>query len=135
MPANSSSFPWPSYYSDHTFFKKVMFGNHYVADLVQIDDAIYEVKRTYGDTIRIFICECYSYGATEYIETMEKLDDLNAIIIDSNWCGYTYDAKILAYSDGVGLFKITEFMYRIRREDFLEPTEEELEIYRKNGVA
>jgi len=111
-----------------------MWGNRRVTDLIEIDTAIYDVQRTFGDTIRIFICECYSFGAAEYIETMEKLEGINAIIIDSNWCNYTYDAKVMAFSDGVGLYKVVEFMHRIRDKDYLAPSEDEIEIYKKSGV-
>ena len=134
MGANSSDFPWPSYYGEHAFLKKVMWGNNKVTDIIEVEKAVYDIERSYGDTIRIFVCECYSFGAAEYEEAMTNLKDINAIIIDSNWCNYTGDAKIMAYSDGVGLFKIVEFMHQARLRNYLEPTEDEKEMYKAHGI-
>src|SRR3546814_5256989 len=51
------------------------------------------LRRTRGDVLRLFICECYAFGVADYIETTGKLGHLDLVIINSAWCGYSPDAK------------------------------------------
>lgn len=105
-----------------------------IAGLKAHDDGIYDLTTEFGKTLRIFVCECYSFGAAEYIETTQVLGRLDAIIINSAWCGYTTDAKRLARSNKVGLFTIGGFMSALNKAklwDYL--TKAEQELFRTNG--
>jgi hypothetical protein len=87
-----------------------------------------------GKRIRLFICECYSYGYAEYVETTQHLGKLGAIVINSAWCGYTLEAKRLCRDQGVGLFKIKDFMASLNKLEFwLYLNEREVEIFREKG--
>jgi hypothetical protein len=81
-----------------------------------LGNGLYEITTKYGDTLRVFVCECYSFGAAEYIETVEELGDLDAILINSAWCSYTIEAKHLCRKNKVGLFKIADLMSALNKQ-------------------
>jgi hypothetical protein len=65
----------------------------------------------------------------EYFESHEKLGDLNAVIINSNWCGYTMEAKLYCRYHNVGLFDIKGFLSALNIRNYWEYlTEEEKNI-------
>jgi len=95
---------------------------------------VYELTNIFGKKLRIFVCECYSFGAAEYTETKDKLGRLDAIIVNSAWCGYTSQAKRLARGEKVGLFKIGDFMSALNKADFSQYlNDKEHESFQKNG--
>jgi hypothetical protein len=102
MPGHSDKFPWPSYYGNFTFFEQRMNAHSGVVGVKAEGDGVYELTTKYLKTLRIFICECYSFGAAEYVETTQALGKLDAVVINSAWCGYTMEAKRLARNDKVG---------------------------------
>ncbi|MDT3230136.1 MULTISPECIES: hypothetical protein [Pseudomonas] len=110
MAAQNKNFPWMSHYEEYGFFEDRMRGHNKVSSLKNIQGGLYDLSLTNGKILKIFICECYSYGVAEYQETIQKLGQLDAIIINSNWCGYSPEAKIYCRERSVGLFKIREFM-------------------------
>jgi hypothetical protein len=89
MDRPSDGFPWPPYYGHFRFFEQRMNTHSHVAALQACGDGIYELTNKYSRTLRVFICECYSFGAAEYVETKDTLGSLDAIVINSAWCGYT----------------------------------------------
>jgi hypothetical protein len=90
---HSKSYPWPPYYGHFKFFEERMKTHGQVASLLAKGDGVYELTTKYGNVLKIFICECYSFGTAEYIETTEKVGPLNVILVNSAWCNYTADAK------------------------------------------
>lgn len=118
MPAHSSVFPWTSYYPDYPFFMTAVGAHDKVRSIRESGHAgIYEVETVSGRVLRVFICECYSFGRAEYQEVVQKLGPVDTIVIDSNWCGYTSDAKRYCRDQRVGLFKIGEFMGALNLEE------------------
>ena len=107
-----------------------MFNHSRVALLNRQGDGIYELVREKGDTLRVFICECYAYGVAEYLETVENIGHVNVVIINSAWCGYSPDAKLYCREIGVGLFSIAEFMGALNIEQYwLYLTDEQKENF------
>ena len=95
-----------------------MIGHGRILDLNFIDNGVYELTLKASKKLRVFICECYSFGAAEYVEVTENLGRVDAIIINSIWCGYTLDAKRLCRDQKVGLFKIADFMAALNKPEF-----------------
>ena len=118
MPAYSKDFPWPPHYGEFDFFEDRMIAHGRVADLTKVDDGLYDLTLKSGKTLRVFICECYSFGVAEYKETVKNIGEVDVVVINSNWCGYTSEAKGLCRDLKVGLFKIPEFMGALNKTEF-----------------
>lgn len=135
MPAHSEVFPWPSYYGHFDFFEQRMRVHSRVRDLEVLGEGRYRLIKTDGTVLEAFICECYSYGAAEYLETISKLGKLDVIIISSNWCGYSDDLKMQCRAEQVGLFSIRDFMAALNRRDFWAYLSDwDKERYKKQGL-
>lgn len=135
MAAYSETFPWPNYYGHYNYFEEQMKWHSKVSSLVPQSNGVYMLTRAQGDTIRIFVCECYAFGIAEYMETVDQLGEINAIIINSAWCGYSYQAKEHCCKARVGLFMIGEFMGALNLKDYWNyVTPEEKERLRKKGL-
>jgi hypothetical protein len=105
-----------------------------VSDIKSQGNGVYDLTTEYGRTLKIFICECYSFGAAEYVEATQFLGKIDAIVINSAWCGYTLEAKRLTRNAKVGLFKIGTLMSALNRADFWNYlTDQEREAFEKNG--
>ncbi len=134
MPAHSNEFPWTSYYGSYKFFEDRMLFHSKVSSTQNTGDGLYEITLDEGRNIIVFICECYSFGLAEYYETIENLGKIHAVIINSNWCGYTTEAKHYCREHGVGLFNIGEFMAALNIKNFWEYlTEQEKKHFKANG--
>lgn len=134
MPAYSDVFPWPSHYGKFNFFEERMREHSRVSEIVNVFPGVYEVTRSSGDVLRIFICECYSFGVAEYYEVEEKIGNINAIIINSSWCGYTDDVKMYCMGVRVGVFTIRGFMAALNKEKYWEYLDKnEADRFRKRG--
>lgn len=135
MPAENQNFPWMSYYKHYNFFEKCMTEHSRVLEVINDDVGVYMLKRDHGDTLKLFICECYSYGLAEFLETSDRVDAINAVIINSNWCGYTDEAKLYCRERHIGLFDIREFMAALNLpEHWLYLTDEQRELYERKGL-
>jgi len=124
-----------SYYGNYKFFEDRMRSHNKVADIQNTGEGLYEIDHVDGRALIVFICECYSFGIAEYYESVENLGDLNAVIINSNWCGYTMEAKFYCQEHNVGLFDIKGFMAALNLRNYWEYlTEEEKEYLKESGI-
>ncbi|WP_336026043.1 hypothetical protein [Acinetobacter pittii] len=119
MPAANNDFPWMSYYGNYNSFKRKIKFHDKVVKVVDIDAAngLFDIVQE-NRTLRIFICECYSFGVAEYEEALEKFENLDAIIINSTWCSYTPDVKEYCKEQRVGVFNLAEFFGAINLLNF-----------------
>jgi hypothetical protein len=80
MPAYSEEFPWRNYYGHNDFFENQMKFHSKVSDVSKVNrDGLYKIYLKDKRALKVFICECYSYGLAEYYESVEKLGELDAI--------------------------------------------------------
>ena len=134
MSAYSETFPWPSNYGHYDFFEARMKQHGKVASLKAHGGGLYDLTRTQGDTLRVFICECYAFGVAEYMEVVKNLGHIDVVIINSAWCGYAPDAKFHCREANVGLFKIGELMGAMYRDDYWRYlTDDQKEAYKNQG--
>ena len=134
MPAHNDEFPWMSYYGNYNFFEQRMREHTKVRSINLINPSIYEINLVDGRKLRVFICECYSFDIAEYIELCRNYESLDAIVISSNWCGYSLDVKRHCMADHVGVFNISGFMAAINRNEFWSYlTRFERERFQENG--
>lgn len=135
MPAHSENFPWPSYYGHFKFFEARMAEHSMVRTLKSEGTGIYHLGLAESRKMNVFVCECYSYGTAEFMETVESSGKIDAVVINSNWCGYTDELKLQCRKDGVGLFNIRDFMAALNQKDFwLYLDEHDKERFRERGL-
>jgi hypothetical protein len=118
MAARSDRFPWPSHYGHFRYFEARMKSHSRVAGFTAVGDGVYDITRDNGGVLRVFVCECYAFGVAELLEVQEQLGSVNAVIINSAWCGYTKAAREHGRAEKIGLFTIAEFMGALGRQDF-----------------
>ena len=118
MTAHNNNFPWMSYCRNYNFFEQRMREHSKVSSCVQLNPSLYNIELTNGKNLKVFICECYSYGRAEYIESCENYGDLDAVVINSNWCGYSLELKRDCMGDRVGIFDVGSFMAAINKVEY-----------------
>jgi hypothetical protein len=134
MAAHNNEFPWMSYYGNYDFFEKRMLEHSKVNEITKINPSLYQIERLDGRTMKVFICECYSFDVAEYIEACEEFGELDAVIISSNWCGYTFDVKRNCMSEQVGVYDISGFMAALNMGNYWQYlTKHEKKQFEKNG--
>lgn len=105
-----------------------------VVSCENINIGLYNIRLTNGKILKVFICECYAFGTAEYVESCENYGELNAVVISSNWCGYSLDIKRDCMQNNVGIFNIGGFMAAINRDMFWTyMTEYEKERFKEYG--
>ena len=134
MAAHSEDFPWPSYYGHYRFFESALGDHSKVRSVQELGDGIYEIRLLDGRRLKVFVCECYSFGLAEYIETIDNLEKLDAIIINSQWCGFTQDAWLQGWKDKVFVGRVGGLMGALNRRDPWNYMDEaERKWLKKNG--
>lgn len=134
MAANSDNFPWMNYYGNYNFFEQRMNEHAKVNSIVKLNPSLYNIELTDGKKLKVFICECYSFGIAEYIESCQNYGNLDAVIISSAWCGYSLDVKRHCMSEHVGIYNIAGFMAAINKDNFWTYlTSSEKEYFEKNA--
>ena len=84
MPAKNEYFPWLSHYGGYKFFEETMKSHNRVNSVETISQGLYKLTLKDSKTIRVFICECYSYGLAEYRETCENVGQLDVMRVLTN---------------------------------------------------
>jgi hypothetical protein len=136
MTAHSTQFPWSSYYGNFDFFESRMRAHQRVQGLSRTEeDGVYLLRLVDGRQLRVFVCECYSFGVAEYHEVLDNIGKVDAVVISSAWCGYTRQAKEYTREQHVGLFKVGEFMGALNKPKIWEymSQEEKERQSRKSG--
>ncbi len=123
-----------NYYGHYRFFEDGMKLHNKVSEIKKIKDCLYKILLCDDRELKVFICDCYSFGLAEYLETVEIIGEIQVIIINSNWCGYSAETKLYCRKRRVGLFKINEFMAALNMRNYWDYlTIGEIEYYKKNG--
>lgn len=134
MPAYSDNFPWMSYYGNYRFFEQRMQEHSKVSSCNKLAPSLYNIKLTNGKELKVFVCECYAFGSAEYIESCENHGSLDAVVISSNWCGYSLELKRDCMGDKVGIFDVGGFMAAINKTEFWSYlTVDEKDRFKENG--
>jgi|SRR5690554_318109 len=134
MPAHKNNFPWMSYYGHYKFFEERMREHNKVKEVRHVNPSFYHIELKDGKVIKTFVCECYSFDVAEYIEVCQELGEVDAVVISSNWCGYSPGVKRYCMNRGVGVYDIRGFMAAINKRNYWEYlTEDEKEKFEENG--
>lgn len=134
MAAKNINFPWLSHSKVYDFFERRMQTHKEVKSLASLNIGLYNIVLKSEKKLTIFICDCYSFGLAQYHEASQNYGKLDAVIINSVWCGYTNDVKRECMLDEVGIFDIKGFMAAINRTDFWNYlTDQEKEFFTRQG--
>ena len=99
------------------YFDKVMSGHEKVDSVLLIEEdfykAIFEIQLSDGRLLVTYIADVYVLTAADIREVVSEYDDLDCIVVVSNWDHYTSDAKNIAKAMGIGVFTLNEFMKAI----------------------
>lgn len=128
MPAHNSKFPWLSFYKNYSFFEQRMREHSKVSGLKLINTGLYEITLTSSSVLKVFVCECYAFDDAAYHEVIANYGKVDAVVISSNWCGYSFETKLERMREKVGIFDIRGFMAAINKPNYWEyMTEDERE--------
>jgi len=134
MAAHSKAFPWMSHSGGYSFFERRMGEHDKVRSITKVNPSVYNMQLVTGRNIKVFVCDCYSFDVAEYIESCDQFGSLDAIVISSNWCGYSLGVKRHCMSEKVGIFDIAGFMAAINKSElWTYLTKYEKECFQKNG--
>lgn len=133
MPAHSNTYPWPSYYGNFNFALEILARHDQLAS-IDPDGDVYNVARTRGDQLRLFICECYSFGVAEYQEVTEKAGPVDLVLVNSNWCSYTLQVKRHCREQKVGVYQLRALMAALNLNEVWSYLDEgERELFKERG--
>lgn len=120
MAAINKTFPWMSYYKNYRYFLNLSGKHDKVTKVTEIDKdrGYFKVYLKDSRILNVFICECYCFGVAEYEESLNNLKEIDAVVINSNWCGYSHDVKDYCRAQKVGVFTISEFLGAINIQNF-----------------
>jgi hypothetical protein len=105
-----------------------------VSSCEQLDAGLYSIELNNRSTLKVFICECYSFCTAEYVESCENYGALDAVVISSNWCGYGLELKRDCMADKVGIFDVRSFMAAINKNEYWTyMTDYEKDKFKENG--
>jgi hypothetical protein len=100
------------------FFERAMAQHRKVECCEQVQRELYQLTRRDGlSPLRVLLVNIYTVGVADVIELLGEFPGLQAIVILSNWNGYTTDAKEYAKQRGVGVFVMNEFLGALWQRD------------------
>lgn len=99
------------------YFHRVMSGHEKVDRVILIEEdfykAIFEIYLTDGRLLITYIADVYVLTAADVREVVSEYEDVNCIVVVSNWDHYTPDAKNIAKEMRIGVYTLKEFMKAI----------------------
>ncbi len=96
--------------SSIVFFHKIISGHTAVSEFNEVDEDIYEIKRTNErPAIRVLVVDIYVVSEADIFEILSENLNLDCILLIGFNNNYSNSAKELAKSERIGLFDVTEF--------------------------
>ena len=99
------------------YFHRVMIEHEKVdsVELIEKDtyNAIFKILLTDGRLLVTYIGDVYILTAADVREIVSEYEEIDCIVVVSNWDYYTSDAKDVAKGMRIGVFTLKEFMKAI----------------------
>ncbi len=108
------------------YFRKIMNKHEKVARVKFVESdrhkAIFEILLKDERVLNTYIADVYILTAADVREIVSEYEDVDCIVVVSNWDHYTLDAKNIAKEMKIGVFTLKEFMGAINNNGkrFLE---------------
>ena len=119
------------------FFEKAMNNHSRVSGFRCLSDSYYEIYRDELPTIKVFVANYYALSVSDYYDIVSDYE-IDCLVTISNWNSVTQDAYELGKSNGVGVFKMDEFLGALRNArpcTYIRPIDRENNDRRCSGFA
>ncbi|WP_444283365.1 hypothetical protein [Granulicatella adiacens] len=91
------------------FFEKAMNNHSRVSRYRCLSDSYYEIYRNELPTIKVFVANYYALSVSDYYDIVSDYE-VDCLVTISKWNRVTQDAYELGKSNGIGVFKMDEFL-------------------------
>ena len=102
------------------YFENIVKGHDKVKGLFELSEDYYLVKRIKGKDIKVLVNNIYTLGLADYYEIANTYDAVDAIVIMSNWNGYTTQAKSIAKKENRAIMGFKEFLGALNYDNIIE---------------
>jgi len=92
------------------FFMERLSGHKMVKNFNEPQTQIFVVERDKRDTLTIYLTNIYIVSEANVFDVQRRHPGVNCIVTISAWNRYTDEAKEVAKGQGIGLFRLSEFM-------------------------
>lgn len=119
------------------FFEKAMNNHSIVIGCRRLSDSYYEIYRDELPTIKVFVANYYALSLSDYYDIVSDYK-VDCLVTISKWNGVTQDAYELGKSNGVGVFKMDEFLGALnyaRPCTYIRPIDREDNDRRRSGFG
>lgn len=112
------------------FFEERVSSYPFCISVDKCDTQIYEIIRQGKSKLTVFLTNIYIVGEADIYEIVKLHPEVDTIVTISLWNSYSLEAKELAKSFGVALFKMNEFQGTIyyngqKYIDYIPPERDE----------
>jgi len=112
--SNNGSNNWDVSYSVISFFERVLNGNHLVISFSREDDIFFKIKKYDGSELKLLLVTEYVLGLEAVLRAKSEFPDMDYILTNADWNGYTKEAKMYGLENDIGVFYLTEFLKALK---------------------
>ncbi len=75
--------------------------------------AIFKINMIDGRSLNVYVADVYALTAADILEIKSKFENVNCVVVVSNWNHYTTEAVRVGESMGIKVYTLKEFMKAI----------------------
>jgi hypothetical protein len=92
------------------FLVQILEGHDRVREVVKLSANRYDVERSRGEPLKLFLTNVYILGEADYERLRSEYPEVNVIVLASNWNSCTMAVKDRAIDEGVAIFDFSALM-------------------------
>jgi hypothetical protein len=115
---NSGGNTWGVSFSRITWLNSVLKNHPNVRNVFRRDDIVFDIQRNTGPAITLVCLDEYTLGVAAAERVFEEFPDAKLIYVGGNWNKYTFEAKELCRSRGIGLYNASEINGALWKNEF-----------------
>ena len=100
---------WGVSYSTISFFEGALAGHNKVESFTRVNDIHFIIEYVHGTTLHILLVNEYSLGLAAVLRAKAEFPEIEFVVTDGNWNGYTPEAKEYGWHNDIGVFNTGEF--------------------------
>lgn len=111
---------WETGYTSILFLERALRQHQRVEDFTRSQDILFEIIRTGDlDPVVAVLVGRYVISLADVIRAKAEFPDMQCIVAQGNWCGYTSEAKEYGHEHGIGVFQVVEFLGSLWSRDYI----------------